>query len=1351
MAENLSYNNILSGGIGEPGHVISSDVVLESVVLDESINGDGGLTVGWNSLSGAGIAAGTTYNGYILMSPYLPSHNGDGSYRYDVKFSDPIALLGKKLFYQNVRLADDTTMPLYTFSVTAQAETLFKALSDAAGSGYTVVAESVDTTTAVTVSFDGDTIKSAATKIADALGVSVWYTPGTIHIGTAGKYHSGEYYDSFVVLGGTKNMTKKITTSEGEEYAAVTKRLTLDPASYPGSKMGSGMMEKILIFDNIYPKARFKITSTYERKCYLLDEDGNKIPTSRDPETGQATAYAMYSKWYISLKDADAAAGESGIDLSDIESSIIDGTTLRMQFVPTAEGGNSRLAGREFELVHFTTSDVTEKGDDDVNAAGYTPNAGEFRIVMGAEGGTVLPSTTEQGIIPRVGDLVTLVNIKVPDVCYTRARQLLLEAGQAAARTYDGQPSSYTDEGGSDNIGETRGDYICTNVHTDLITGERTVTWGTLAQKGLLTSLIDKVDGVQTAGGGGTTGSDSGQHVAIMSKDQWDALANAGGHLGMVTVHNRIDDLGSSLQNFGSDLNAVEQQADKRMDIYFCTYAPHPQSATDTAAATLPNSAWKTDSEKAQHVEDILYNYNREASDPDGGRAWRWMSHADGYYWDEITDADTIAALEKANDVSHRLDNIADDQVISASEKKELRKQWDAWVEEYENLLQSAASVHVDATDYMKAFCGLGNFLDAPSDDPDTALIDTPSTFVPRMINSEGDTELTENQTATYKAVLLAFRTARTELLAALGTTTKMSVFVSETSPEPPFYVGDRWLWKNHDGMGQQVSGTDTMMYCVQTLLEYPVGTEAYTVSDYWKPYVDVFADARPLLAALADKLYTLYSSDASNFPITVSLSANGHGVSPHNGQSIENSDVSSLLASLYDMIGTQTFKVCIVIPASVTKYDLLCTPVTCVIPGTEETVTGGITIRWYNGSAWEYIQQSTSSLLENLGTKILAMVFGSNNDATEAAGLNVGQRFAKMFASAQVYDPDTQNYVSLAQALFGLSVGVYYRRIYSNTLITEEEYNAKSASEKEDYYRVGYKSSGKMSADMIDFSASNSFQTAVGNAAKGLKLLMQQDGENSTFTLGYYVNNTFTPVFSFDSNGKLILAADKATIDAATLTITNNGSTAAVFENGKIKAQFIDVANLNVAEALTGKTINMENAVFENLHVTGEVTGKVMANDLYRSIAIFKGTANVYICDSEASDKLCIYITSSSTDEHVEGNYEVCREKDYEGLEGATGVWCTGSADIVVAVDGEGVDLPSGQIIRLPRCQNYGGKLIEVRNQTLGGNSVTVKQADDGNNFKLYAGSTTTHNNAVVNPGVTYLFYSDGNYWIRL
>ena len=1630
----MTYGDCFGTGIGEVGKIITNDTVLEVAAIDESINGDGGLTIGWNSTTGGGLAVGTAIGKYVLLQPYVPTKNGDGSYRYEVKFSDPIALLGKKLFYKMVTVLDKagntTQTPLYTFSFVGKASTVISALAEAGGVSCDM--SSLADSGTISVSFDGDSIKSAAEKIGSACDVAVWYTDGCIHFGSAVDFISGEYYNHFVVLGGTKNMTKKIVTSEGEEYAAVTQRLTLDPAQYPGSVIGSGTpeMTKLLVFDNIYPKARLKVTHVYRRECWLLDEAGDKIPTAWRDDV--PTAWAKYTKWYVRLGDAD---GEGHIDQANLERLIIDGTTLRMQFLPFAEGGTSVLAGREFELVHFTGSEaVMEKEDDDVDPNGFMAQPGMYRIVMTADCNVLLPS---DALPPAVGDLVTLVNIAVPDTCYAKARQELLAAGQAVASMYGvtvPAPESYTGGGGA-SIGDTSGGYLVTNVHTDLITGEVQVTYGTLAQRGMIASLIDKVESAQTAGGGGTTGSNSGQGVGTMSSEQWNALAQAGGRTGLVTINERINEVKGRVDNFGADINEIQAQTDQRMQMWFGTYVPTAQN--------YPASQWVTDAEKQLHVEDVFYDYSREASDPNGGKVWRWTRHettVNGetvvtYSWDEVTDAETLLAIEKIADVAYdgklaggsekvrvytqwqqavgehakynhlasayglvvnrynavyrnlakmlnggvegdfftdilsgaqapawlsdlnsttaiildsgfiggiafdyqdwsldtsdaetasrviyrnlwneyyaqaealdraskvtandayknvtaladdgvisagteksqlltlwretvaefwkfialaedynlhgetlnaqnlngyrsyvsaycclawmldndqegiytdfldndgkfnenitnimlgtalpqwigsnigtdtvlsrtptstasnyrqnwhdyydakaslmkkietaaktatdfaqrQLDDIADDKKITKGEKNDLLNQFTAWYNEFATLQSAKNNNTIDAdaawATYQTAFYRLAHFFDDLSNS--TTAIDM-AAYTPTMLIAAGTTTLTTVQASLYRDSLNGFRAARTALLAALAVG-KLSFCVSATPPTTPFFVGDRWKWINHLADGTLADGTtydeehnlipktDTMMVCIQAYAP-TVPTNQYTVSDYWADASTVFEETEPdprnLLAALADRLYVLYGSDTANFPITVQLNGNSSTATPNNGNSDDDGNVASLLAQLQAMIGDTGFGIFIQTPLSPQKYDMLCVPVTCSIPGSEnpntgieETVTGGVQIKMWDGAAWQYIQESSSSLLESLGNKILAMVFGSKAAATEAAGLSVGQRFAKLFAQATVYDPqnseaDENGFVTLSQALFGVEIEQDANgRYYSTAMISADHIDFTGYTFRVNASNINFDTSigagnidfttgnFSISAGHIDFTTGNFTINASHIDFTGYTFRVNASNINFDTSIGAG-NIDFTTGNYSISAGKIDFTTGNFHIDASHITITDNGTEVAIIENGKIKASLIDVTNLNVLGALTGQTIDMQNATFQNLHVSGEVTGIVTAEQLFQNLNMGQATEN-YKLTMDNGDEVLISETNIATlqdyigeiFDYIGENQDIPRtvvKVEYYGNQN-TDIFYVGS---------------SGQTIYIPNPELSEGRTIEIYNGTGG------------------------------------------------
>lgn len=88
-----------------------------------------------------------------------------------------------------------------------------------------------------------------------------------------------------------------------------------------------------------------------------------------------------------------------------------------------------------------------------------------------------------------------------------------------------------------------------------------------------------------------------------------------------------------------SQVNAVQQQADKQLVIWFGDAVP--------SASTEPASEWTDDATKELHLHDIYYN--RSYAQTGGGRAYSYEKNPDGSFsWHEITDADVLKSLEAA-------------------------------------------------------------------------------------------------------------------------------------------------------------------------------------------------------------------------------------------------------------------------------------------------------------------------------------------------------------------------------------------------------------------------------------------------------------------------------------------------------------------------------------------------------------------------------------------------------------------------------------------------------------------------------------------------------------------------------
>ena len=93
-------------------------------------------------------------------------------------------------------------------------------------------------------------------------------------------------------------------------------------------------------------------------------------------------------------------------------------------------------------------------------------------------------------------------------------------------------------------------------------------------------------------------------------------------------------DLLGYIDDLGARLDDVQYQTDKHYTIWFYDYNPTLEN--------YPASEWMDDDAKRQHVQDIFYNEEE-------GLAFRFLEVSEGVFvWNDITDHETIKALEKA-------------------------------------------------------------------------------------------------------------------------------------------------------------------------------------------------------------------------------------------------------------------------------------------------------------------------------------------------------------------------------------------------------------------------------------------------------------------------------------------------------------------------------------------------------------------------------------------------------------------------------------------------------------------------------------------------------------------------------
>ena len=188
-------------------------------------------------------------------------------------------------------------------------------------------------------------------------------------------------------------------------------------------------------------------------------------------------------------------------------------------------------------------------------------------------------------------------------------------------------------------------------------------------------------------------------------------------------------------------LNDIQNQADKKFEMWFGTYVPYPNIVftkvantegsnpasmgwyevtgdrmydttedtepvngktyyikTDNAASVnFPASDWNTEELKALHAQDLFYDTMREPAS-DGGRAWRWEAiSVDGtviYRWIETFDKDTIDALEKISDVA------SDGKLTGGAEKTRVYIDWMKAVQDYAKYEAQARDYGISVNDY---------------------------------------------------------------------------------------------------------------------------------------------------------------------------------------------------------------------------------------------------------------------------------------------------------------------------------------------------------------------------------------------------------------------------------------------------------------------------------------------------------------------------------------------------------------------------------------------------------------------------------------------------------------------------
>ncbi len=575
------------------GRTIASVPITKDVIHEREMMTSNFVRLSWYDVQGTVLQVGSyiiPYDDgirYVLLDPYAPTSEKHKKFKYEPQFEHPIMWLRKLPFIH--REGDTTSWATsrkkFDWTYTGVPQTLanevpryinwlssvYPAFGVVFGTGWTArIAGTLPAT--ASFSFESVDVLSACAEMANVCEceyhfdferkifyfgqVSYLRSGSTIpefkcgrNVGVPNVSLSKEdSFNCFVVKGGTRNISQR---SPSGDNVQVTERLPLKESKYPDSIIDKRTdsdepkLFKELIFDDIYPKMELYLYKPRERRCWLLDDDGNKVETTSDDgwfDAETQTYYKYYSKWYIRL--AYQKDGEWHDYTIDPETDLIKDKPLSLAFQPNYESKlyTCPLIGKEYELVYFDKA-THEKEDDDIDPDGFTAQPGDYRIVF-LDGDIVMPSTSKIGLCPKgasypstENNIVTLFNIVVDEVYKEIAKDELEAAGlKAIARlrsdlniytvpsnpvyfenhpqdVYIGMAAIYDD--GKDLIGgtsyrlETHVRKIVSHLdHPNVME----ISLGNEKIKGSITSLKDKVDAL------------SGGLIAGLSEEQFAEL-----------------------------------------------------------------------------------------------------------------------------------------------------------------------------------------------------------------------------------------------------------------------------------------------------------------------------------------------------------------------------------------------------------------------------------------------------------------------------------------------------------------------------------------------------------------------------------------------------------------------------------------------------------------------------------------------------------------------------------------------------------------------------------------------------------------------------------------------------------
>lgn len=361
------------------GEILADVPITSDAIIREELMTSDEVLLSWNSDSCEELPAGAYIEidneRYSLHEPYRPTWINEAFYKYTPTFHSRV------MYWQRMPIpiytyeADGRTIKSREFDwefIGTPSDAIFvatQAILNETGEewGYEV-AEGLKEN--VSIKAQNATIFSVLYDIAEQCETEWWVDKANnilhlsrcerytelplevgVHVAAPNVTNNREgYCTRFYALGSTKNIVQD--TGNGAIAQIVNKRLTLDPIKYPhGYKDIKGHFENgvfvsdlaqgeifptTLVFEDVFPSSRLKISSARRRLKYRLGENNEKIKIGEDSSNNPI--YEQYAIWYFRLDD-----------FVFTEDLIIEGKTLSVNFK------TGKLAGRDFELCYHDT------------------------------------------------------------------------------------------------------------------------------------------------------------------------------------------------------------------------------------------------------------------------------------------------------------------------------------------------------------------------------------------------------------------------------------------------------------------------------------------------------------------------------------------------------------------------------------------------------------------------------------------------------------------------------------------------------------------------------------------------------------------------------------------------------------------------------------------------------------------------------------------------------------------------------------------------------------------------------------------------------------------------------------